>query len=93
MPKGRSEIEIAALAWEWEEKEARSRNNSLEASGPQQDPSKVLESPATARFVKNLLQSFDPRPILQAITSPVQTVQGMGQEHARLGGEAQERVQ
>ena len=84
----RSEIELKALAWEWEEKEARSRNNSLEASEPQQDPSAVLESPAAARFVKNLLQSFDPRPIAQAIMSPVQTVQGMAQEHGRLGGEA-----
>ena len=64
------------------------KNNSLEASEPPQDPSEVLESPATARFFKNIVQSFDPRPIAQAIMSPVDTVQGMAQEHGRLGGEA-----
>ena len=55
------------------------------------EPSQALESPAVARFFKNIVQSFDPRPIVQAITSPIETGKGMIAAHESLREGAQEK--
>ena len=56
------------------------------------EPSQALESPAVARFFKNIVQSFDPRPIVQAVTSPIDTGKGMIAEHDRLAQRSQDKL-
>ena len=90
MPKENfSEEELAALAWEWENKQGQ---GVPEPSQVEQEPGQGLESTAAARFFKNIVQSFDPRPIAQAVMSPIETGKGMIAEHgSRLWEESKEK--